>query len=140
MKASVERLRWVLAGGAVLLLVVLAVFLGYGRYRALRTWRDIVRRSGAHITHETDGFPYSQSLKGKTIFTLHAAKGIPHGDGKWSLHDGVLTLYGKTPEDYDRIYGADFEYDEKTQIVQALGEVHIDVQAPGALAAGGKTP
>ncbi|MBB5066532.1 LptA/OstA family protein [Granulicella mallensis] len=134
-----ERLRWVLAGGAVLLLVVLAVFLGYGRYRALRTWRDIVRRSGAHITHETDGYTYSQSLKGRTIFTLHAAKGIPHGDGKWSLHDGVLTLYGKTPNDFDRIHGADFEYDEKTEILQALGEVYIDVQAPGALASGGKT-
>jgi lipopolysaccharide export system protein LptA len=134
MKASVERLRWVLAGGAALLLVVLVGYLGYGRYRALRTWKDILKRSGIHITHETDGYTLSQSLGGKTSFTMHAAKGIEHADGKVSLHDAVLTLYGKTPNDFDRIYGSDFEYDEKSGVVRALGETFIDVQLPGALA------
>lgn len=134
MKASVERLRWVLAGGAALLLVVLVGYLGYGRYRALRTWKDILKRSGVHITHETDGYTLSQSLGGKTSFTMHAAKGIEHGDGKVSLHDAVLTLYGKTSNDVDRIYGSDFEYDEKSGVLRALGETYIDVQLPGVLA------
>jgi lipopolysaccharide export system protein LptA len=140
MKASVERLRWLLAGGAVLLLVVLLGYLGYGRYRAVRTWKDILRRSGAHITHETDGFTYSQSLQGRTVFTVHAAKGVPHGDGQWTLHDAVLTLYGKTPDQFDRIYGSEFEYNEKTGVLRALGETHIDVQAPGALQGAKNTP
>jgi lipopolysaccharide export system protein LptA len=65
---------------------------------------------------------------------MHAAKGIEHGDGKVSLHDAVLTLYGKTPNDFDRIHGSDFEYDEKTGVVRAIGETYIDVQLPGTLA------
>ena len=118
----------------MLLLVVLLGYLGYGRYRALRTWKDILKRSGIHITHETDGYTLSQSLGPKTSFTMHAAKGIEHADGKVSLHDAVLTLYGKNPNEFDRIYGSDFEYDEKTGVVRALGETYIDVQLPGALA------
>ena len=33
----------------------------------------------------------------------------------------------------DRIYGSDFEYDEKSGVARALGEVHMDLQAPGTL-------
>jgi len=140
MKSSVERLRWGLAGAAVLLLVVLGVFLGYGRYRAQKIWRSIAARSGVHITHETDGFTYSQTLKGRTVFTLHAAKAVQHGDGKWTLHDVVVTLYSKTSPDVDHVYCSDVEYDENTGVATALGEVDMDLQVPGALAASGHKP
>ncbi len=140
MKASVERLRWGLAGAAVLLLVVLAGFVSYGRYKARKVWQGIVARSGIHISKETDGFTYSQSVQKRTIFTLHAAKAIQHGDGKWTLHDVVVTLYSKTSTDEDHIYSSDIEYDEKTGVATAIGEVHMDLQAPGALAPGGTHP
>jgi lipopolysaccharide export system protein LptA len=140
MKASVERLRWGLAGAAVLLLVVLAGFVSYGRYKAHKIWQSIIARSGVHISKETDGFTYSQSVKGKTAFTLHAAKAIQHDDGKVTLHDVVVTLYSKTSTDEDHIYTSDIEYDDKTGVATAVGEVHMDLQAPGALANGGKTP
>jgi len=140
MKASVERLRWGLAGAAVLLLVVLAGFLGYGRYRARKTWQHILSTVGRHIAHETDGFTYSQTLQGKTVFTLHAAKAIDHGDGKWTLHDVVVTLYSKTSPDVDHVYCFDVEYDQNTGVATALGEVHMDLQVPGALATGGHKP
>ena len=136
MKASVERLRWVLAGAAVLLLVVLAGFVGYGRYKANKIWQGIVKRSGVHITHETDGFTYSQSVQKRTVFTLHAAKAIQHGDGKWTLHDVKVTLYSKTSPDEDHIYSSDIEYDENTGVATAIGQVDMDLQAPGALASG----
>jgi len=137
MKASVERLRWLLAGAAVLLLVVLVGFLSYGRYKAAKTWQNLMKHAGVHITHETDGFTYSQSLQGRTAFTLHAAKAIQHEDDKWSLHDVVVTLYSKTTTGVDHIYASDLEYDNKTGVAAVVGEVNMDLQAPGALAAGG---
>ncbi len=140
MKASVERLRWGLAGAAVLLLVVLAGFVSYGRYKARKVWQGIVARSGIHISKETDGFTYSQSVQKRTVFTLHAAKAIQHGDGKWTLHDVVVTLYSKTSTDEDHIYSSDIEYDENTGVATAVGEVHMDLQAPGTLAPGGTHP
>ena len=140
MKASVERLRWGLAGAAVLLLVVLAGFVSYGRYKARKVWQGIVARSGIHISKETDGFTYSQSVQKRTVFTLHAAKAIQHGDGQWTLHDVVVTLYSKTSTDEDHIYSSDIEYDEKTGVATAIGEVHMDLQVPGALAPGGTHP
>ena len=143
MNASVERLRWGLAGAAVLLLVVLAGFIGYGRYKANKIWQGIVgglgnhlAGAGVHITHETDGFTYSQSVQKRTVFTLHAAKAIQHENGKWTLHDVKVTLYSKTSTDEDHIYSNDVEYDENTGVATAVGEVHMDLQAPGALASG----
>ena len=134
MRLSVERLRWALIAGASLLVLLLAGWIGLGRYRAVRTWQRILQRSGASLTHETDGFTYSQSVQGKTVFTLHAAKAVQHSDGKWGLHDVVLTLYGRVPDRADRVYGSEFEYDEKEGVARALGEVQMDLQAPSALA------
>jgi lipopolysaccharide export system protein LptA len=127
---SVQRLRWVLVAGAVLLVGVLAAYIGYGRYRQIAALRGILQRSGVHITRDTNGVTYSQSVGGKTIFTLHAAKATQIGDGKWALHDAEITLYGRMPERPDHIYGAEFEYDEKEGVARALGEVHMDLQAP----------
>jgi lipopolysaccharide export system protein LptA len=134
MRLSIQRLRWVLIAGALLLVVVLVAYIGYGRYRALKAYRSILERSGVHITHDTNGFTYSQSMQGKTIFTLHAKKATQLSDGKWSLHDADITLYGRIPDRPDHIYGHEFEYDEKEGVARAIGEVHMDLQAPQALA------
>jgi lipopolysaccharide export system protein LptA len=87
MQLSIQRLRWGLIAGALLLVVTLTAYIGYGRYRALRTYRQLLKHSGISITHETDGFTYSQSVQGKTIFTIHAAKAVQVSDGHYSLHD-----------------------------------------------------
>jgi lipopolysaccharide export system protein LptA len=128
--SSVQRLRWVLVAGAVLLVGVLATYIGYARYRQIAALRRIMQKSGVHITRNTNGVTYSQSVGGKTIFTLHAAKATQIGDGKWALHDAEMTLYGRMPERPDHIYGAEFEYDEKEGVARALGEVHMDLEAP----------
>jgi lipopolysaccharide export system protein LptA len=136
MRLSVERLRWGLLAGALLLIAVLVGLVSYGRYRAVQTWRNLVARSGATITHETNGVTWSQAVKGRTVFTLHAAKAVPQGNGKYSLHDAMLVLYDKTGAPADRIYGSEFEYDQKAEVAKALGEVQMDLQPPAGVPAG----
>lgn len=139
MRASVDKLRWGLAGGAVSLLLVLVLVLAYGRYRARMDWKARLNKMGAHISQETDGFTYSQSLQGRTVFTLHAARAVQRGEGKVTLHDVVLTLYGHGRDMVDRIYGAEFEYDNNTGVARAIGDVQMDLHAPGALVKQGRT-
>ncbi len=122
-----------LLAGALLLLAVLAAYIGYGRYRAMSLYARLIKHSGATITHDTNGFTYSQSVQGKTIFTLHAKKATQIGDGKWQLHDAAMTLYGRVPEHPDHIYGSEVEYDENDGVARAIGDVLMDLQAPKAL-------
>src|ERR1700761_6292779 len=137
MRASVDKLRWGLAGGALLLLLTLVGYVGYGRYQALKNFIKHPIKGGT-LEQTTDGFTYSQSLQGRTVFTLHAAKAIQHGDGKYTLRNVILTLYGHGAARTDRISGAQFEYDEKAGIARAVGDVEMDVGAPGALVKPGK--
>lgn len=133
MRLWVERLRWGLLAGALALAVAVVALMSYGRYRAVKAWRNIVARSGATITHETNGVTWSQALKGHTVFVLHAAKAVPQGEGRYSLHDAVLVLYNRAGVATDRIAGAEFEYDEKAGVAKAMGQVHMDLQPPSAL-------
>ncbi len=134
MTARVERVRVGLIAGSVLLLVVLAGLFGFARYRASKSWLDkLKKRSGASLVRETNGFTYSQSLKGKTVFTLHAAKAFQHSDGHWILHDVVITLYGLREDRADRVYGSDFEWDENEGVARAVGEVQMDLQVPSGV-------
>jgi lipopolysaccharide export system protein LptA len=94
------------------------------------------QRSGASLVRETDGFTYSQSLQGKTVFTLHAAKAFQHTDGHWVLHDVVITLYGLHDDRTDRVYGNEFEWDENQGIARAIGEVQMDLQVPSGVVVG----
>ena len=121
--------RWLLAG-VVLLLLVLGL-LGYARYRKQRFLADLPGKLGLHIKSETDGFTLSQSVKGRTVFTLHAAKAIQHENGKTTLHDVAITLYGPAGSNRaDSIRGDDFEYDQPNGVIQAVGDVHLDLASP----------
>ena len=71
-------------------------------------------------------------MEGRTVYTIHAAKAVERSDGKMTLHDVGIVLYGRKQDRADRIYGNEFEYDQKNGIVRAEGEVHIDLQAPEA--------
>lgn len=135
MSISVPKLRRLLLAGALLLTAALASFVGIARYKARHFLRDLPARLGADIKSETNGFTYSQSVKGQTLFTLHASKAIQRQNGKATLHDVSIELYGRTKDEQkrsrtDRISGAEFEYDQPTGLVRAAGEVHIDLQTP----------
>ncbi len=131
MRWSAEKLRWLLLSGAVLLACALAAILGLSNYRAGKIWQRILARNGVNLRQETDGFTYSQSDGKRTVFTLHAAKAVPQGKGRWSLSNAVLVLYGKDGRT-DRIYGSQFDYDQDAGVARAIGEVHMDLQAPAA--------
>jgi lipopolysaccharide export system protein LptA len=139
MRLSIQRLRWVLLAGAVLLIAVLAAFIGYGRYRALQAYRQIIARSGVSITHDSNGVTYSQSIKGKKVFTIRAKTESSLGDGKYALHNAELLLYNRTGDAADHIYGSEMEYDQNEGIARAKGEVFMDIQPPQGLANGGRS-
>lgn len=135
---SVERLRrWLLVGGG-LLVAVIAAFLGYAHYRAHRFLTALPAKLGVDIRQETNGFTYSQSDGKRTIYTIHASKAVQHRDGRYTLHDVGIVLYGRKSDRTDRIYGSEFEYDQKEGVVRAMGEVHLDLQAPEAQSANAK--
>jgi lipopolysaccharide export system protein LptA len=73
MRFTVSRLRGVLIAGAALLVLVLVAYIGVGRYKSLMVYRQLLKKSGITITHDTNGFTYSQSLLDRKIFTLHSA-------------------------------------------------------------------
>jgi lipopolysaccharide export system protein LptA len=134
---SIERLRVWLLVGAGLLVMVVASFLWYAHYRAHRFIKDLPAKLGINISQETNAFTWSQSAEGRTIFTIHAAKAVQRKDGMTTLHDVVIVLYGRKQDRADRIYGKEFEYDQKAGLIRAAGEVHIDLQAPAAADAHG---
>jgi len=138
MRLSIQRLRWVLIAGALLLVGVLAAYIGYGRYIALKRYRQIIARSGVSITRDSNGVTYSQSLKGKKIFTIRAKTESSLGNGMYALHNAELLLYNRvTGAAADHIYGSEMEYDQNEGIARAKGEVFMDIQPPEGLANGG---
>ncbi len=116
-------------GGAVLLLAVLGVFIGSARYLRHHFLAKLPAKLGIDIKSETNGFTYSQSVQGRTVYTLHAAKEVEHNDGTITLHDVNMVLYGPRQDRADRISGSDFEVDQNAGLIRAMGLVHIDMQA-----------
>jgi lipopolysaccharide export system protein LptA len=131
MRITIERLRtWVLVLGAVLITVILGFF-GYTRYRLHHFGRDLPGKLGVNIQQDANGFTFSKSQGGHTLFTLHASRLIQYkGGGHATLHDVSITLYGSDNSRSDRVYGSDFEYDPSAGVARAMGTVHLDVQAP----------
>ncbi len=130
---SLQRVRAGLAVLAFLLVVAVAGFLGYARYKLKHLnlgFAGLAGRLGATITQESDNFTFSQSVGGRKIFTVHAAKQIDHGNGMFTLRDVNILLYGKDAEHADHIQGSQFEYDQKNSLLRAVGEVFIDLAGP----------
>lgn len=136
MRITIKRLRLLIVGLACLLVVVLAGFLGYARYRIRHIGKDLPGKLGINIQQTANGFTYSQSAKGHTLFTIHASKLVQFkSDGHAILHDVAITLYGPPGTDrQDHVYGNEFDYDQKNGIASATGEVQIDLEAPESTA------
>src|SRR6202034_1204807 len=71
----------------------------------------------------------------KTVYIIHASKSVEHTDGKITLHDVQIVLYGRKGDRADEIRGDDFEYDQNAGLVRAIGLVHMDVKAAEAAGA-----
>ncbi|MGA7155645.1 MAG: LptA/OstA family protein [Acidobacteriaceae bacterium] len=139
MRLSIQRLRWVLLAGAVLLIGVLAAFIGYGRYRELKAYRQIIARSGISLTRDSNGVTWSQSIKGRKVFSIRAKSERSLGNGKWALHNADMWLYDHSGHPADHISGAEIEYDQNEGIARANGEVFMEIEPPQGLANGGRS-
>ncbi|MDP9038775.1 MAG: LptA/OstA family protein [Acidobacteriota bacterium] len=132
MRNRIERLRLWLVAGACLLLAVVGLFIGSAHYLRRHALARLSSRLGVDIKSETSGFTYSQSVQGRTIYTIHAAKEVEHVNGTITLHDVSMVLYGRTGDRADMVYGKDFEYNQSAGMLRALGLVHIDLGAAGS--------
>ncbi|HTX40457.1 MAG TPA: LptA/OstA family protein [Acidobacteriaceae bacterium] len=144
MRLTIKGLRQWIIGAAALLLVVVAGFLFYGRYRFRHIARDLPARLGINIQQTATGFSYSQSSQGHTLFTLKASKEFQLRSGHVLLHNVDITLYGPPGSNRtDHIYGSDFDYDQNAGVAISHGEVQIELagmsgEAPAAGSAGAK--
>lgn len=131
MRITIEKLRtWILILAGVLIAVILGFF-ALTRYRLSHFGHDLPARLGVNIQQDANGFTFSKSQGGRTLFTLHASRLIQYkGGGRATLHNVSITLYGADGTRSDHVYGKDFEYDPAQGIARALGPVHLDVQAP----------
>src|SRR6202161_2876307 len=110
------------------LVAVIAGFFFYGRWQGRRLGHDRPGGLESGIQQSTQGFTYSESRGGHTIYTLHASKAVQFkSDGHAELHDVSITLYGAQGAPTNRIYGSAFDWDPVHGIARALGEVQIDL-------------
>jgi lipopolysaccharide export system protein LptA len=132
------RLRiWILILGGTLVAAI-AVFFVYGRWQGRRLGHDLPYGLGSAIKQSTEGFTYSESRGGHTIYTLHASKAVQYkSDGHAELHDVSITLYGAQGAPANRIYGKAFDWDPVHGVARAMGEVEIDFQGAATSASQG---
>jgi lipopolysaccharide export system protein LptA len=130
MAMTIGKLRMLLVAAVVALIAVIGGYVWYGRMRLVNFGEGLAQKAGLEIT--TDGFKYSHALGADTQFTLRASRQIKHEDGKMTLHDVGIVVYGAKADRSDRISGSQFEYDPKSGVLTGVGEVFIDLQAPAA--------
>ena len=136
-----QTLRTVVIAAFAALAVVLAGALLLRQLKNHGFHLDLPGELGVNISQTANGFTYSQSQRGHTIFTIHASKIVEFKGDRAELHDVVITLYG--PEGshrQDRISGSDFLYDKSSGVVTAKGQVEIDMASPAAAAPGHAAP
>src|SRR5690242_7490409 len=131
MRITIEKLRtWILVLAGVLIAIITGFFV-LTRYRLLHVGHDLPGRLGVNIQQDANGFTFSRSQRGRTLFTLHASRLVQYkGGGRATLHNVSITLYGADGTRNDHVYGKDFEYDPAQGVARALGPVYLDVQAP----------
>ena len=130
MPLPVSRLRRWFAAGAILVIAVVAGMYGYARWRVRNALHDIPKKIGVEISQTADGFSISKSSEGRTLFTVSASKAVQFKKGgRAELHDVKIVVFGKDSGRFDRITGADFEFDPASGDVTAKGSVAIDLEA-----------
>ncbi|MGD0292706.1 MAG: LptA/OstA family protein [Terracidiphilus sp.] len=131
MRLTIEKLRMLVLGAAVLLLVALVVFFAVGKGRNPFNRRDLPQQLGVNIQQEANGVTYTQARGGRTLFKIHASKVVQLKQGNATLHDVKIELYGEDGNRVDRIEGGDFEYNQQAGIAVAAGPVEITLMRPG---------
>src|SRR5579872_1234547 len=122
--------RWIAVAG-VALIVVLVGFYSYARHiqKYIGTLEKIEKLK-KEIQQSANGFSFSKSEGGRTLFTVRADKAIQYKGGtRAELQNASIIVYGKNSDRYDQIYGSKFEYDPSSGDIVAQGQVQIDLQS-----------
>ncbi|MGO9862816.1 MAG: LptA/OstA family protein [Terriglobales bacterium] len=130
MALPVSRLRRWFALGAILMIATVAGMYFYAQWRVRQLVHVIPAKIGIDIQQTAEGYSYSQSVEGRTLFTVSASKEVQFkGGGRVELHNVKIVVYGKDASRFDRISGDDFEYDPASGDVNAKGTALIDLEA-----------
>jgi lipopolysaccharide export system protein LptA len=129
MPVNIPRLRKWFAMAALLIVVIVAGFYLYARYRAQAGVKGIQSKLGGRVQATMENFSYSKSEKGRTLFTIRADKATQYSNNRYELNKVNIVMYGRDSKRFDQIYGDDFEYDQNTGDATARGKVNIDLEA-----------
>src|SRR5512146_2384085 len=130
MPLSIPRLRTWFGILAIATVAVVAGFYFYARIQLRRIVKEAPQKLGVEIQQSTQGFSFSKSEGGRTLFTIRASKAVQYkGGGHATLQDVNIIVYGREGNRFDQISGSGFEYDPQSGIVKANGEVDIDLEA-----------
>jgi lipopolysaccharide export system protein LptA len=129
MPLSIPRLRTWFGILALATVVVVAGFYFYARIQLRKIVKEAPQKLGVEIQQSTQGFSFSKSEGGRTLFTIRASKAVQYKDGgRAELQDVNIIVYGREGNRFDQISGSGFEYDPQNGIVKANGEVDIDLE------------
>ncbi len=133
-----QTARTVVAAAFAGVAIALAGAFGFHYYATRGLRMDLPGKLGANVTQTANGFTYSKSEKGRTVFTIHAASLTEFKGDEVDLHGVEITLYGSEgSERKDHIAGARFRYNKATGELAAEGPVFLDLASldPRAAAA-----
>ena len=130
MRFDPKRLRGWFAVSAIAIVLVVAGFYLYARWRVQHAIKIVSQKLRVDIQQSTEGFTLSKSEGGRTLFSIHAKRAEQYRDaGRAVLHDVNIIIYGDDSNRFDQIYGSEFAYDPASGDVTAAGEVQIDLQS-----------
>jgi len=130
MRFDAKRLRNWFALSALAIVLVVAGFYLYARWRVKHAVKIASEKLHVDIKQSTEGFTLSKSEGGRTLFSIHAKRAEQYKDaGRAVLHDVNIIIYGDDSNRFDQIYGSEFAYDPASGDVTAAGDVQIDLQS-----------
>jgi lipopolysaccharide export system protein LptA len=127
-QSTAQVRKWLVASVMVLAAAV-SVAYWIARSRVGPTLHNVPAQLGVDIQQTSDGFSLSKSEGGRTLYTIRASKAVQFkAGGHADLRNVHIVVYGHEHDRYDQIYGNQFTYDPQTGDINAVGEVHIDLQ------------
>src|SRR5271157_1605093 len=128
-QSTAQVRKWLIAG-VVVLVIGVTVSYWITRFRVGPTLHSVPKELGIDIQQTSDGFSLSKSEAGRTLYTIRASKAVQFkAGGRADLRNVHIVVYGRTHDRYDQIYGDEFTYSPQSGDINAVGEVHIDLQA-----------
>ena len=130
MRLTIERLRTLVLAAGILLIVALVAILAIGKIRNPLNRKDLPKRLGIDIQQEANGFTHTEFRSGRELFKINASKVEQLKDGHFELHSVKIEMYDPQGQGADSIEGNEFEYDQKSGIARAAGQVEIMIARP----------